>query len=259
MTTGRTNTQKYSRVYVDGYDLSGYSRSIGPLSCTFEEGIDDAITLSVKQVWPGNAVISAGVLNGIYDNTATTGLHALMSGAGVKRNLMVPIGIQAVPANNDPVFCGQFLQGAYISGPDGNPVTVSIPFNQASALSANLQYAIPWGALLHANAAATAANTAAGLDQLAQSLKGGWMMYQVFAAAGTGSKTATIKVQHADTNTDGSFADLLSSGEINCAAGVSGVVQLEPGTTVERYVRWQLALNTATSVTFALAFMRNYI
>jgi len=256
MATGRTTLNNY-RVYIDGRDMSGYSRSFGPLACTFDEGVDDAVTLAVKGTWLGSATIGMGTLNGLFDNTASVGIHAAMNSVGQKRNVLLAAGIQAAPANNDPVFCGKFVQTGFQAGASDNPVTATIPFSGSSGIATNLNYARPWGTLLHALAATTAANSAAGIDQLAQTLKGGYMMYHVTAAAGTGAMTAAIKVQHADTNSDGSFADLLSSGTINCSGGgVSGIVALAKNATVERYIRWQLALTLATSVTFALAWVR---
>jgi hypothetical protein len=255
--TGRIRLRD-TRVYVDGYDLSGYSRSFGPLACVFEEGVDDALTLDVKATMPGSANVTIGTLNGIFDNTATSGLHVVMEPKiGTLCDVLFGIGVGAPPVNNDPCFGGSFDLMGYYAGPQDIPITATMPFGNMSSLAANLEYAKPWGTLLHASAAATAANTAVGLDQTAQSLKGGWMMYHIIAAAGTGDKTATIKVQDADTNVDGSFGDLLSSGVLNCAAGMSGIVALATNATVERYVRWQLALGTATSVTFALGWFRN--
>lgn len=253
MTTGRTTLDKW-RVYIDGYDMSGYSRSFGPLACTFDEGIDDAVTLPVKAGLLGNANVSMGTLNGLFDNTATSGLHVIAKTAGGNRNVMIAAGIQAAPVNNDPVFCGQFGQLGYSAEPDNTPVYASIQFGGASSGSACLGYK-PWGSLLLAPATKTAANNATGFDQLAASTKGGWMMYQVFA----GNGTAALKVQHASTNSDGSFSDMLSSGTINCAAPISGAIALASGTTVNRYVRWQIALGTASSVTIAIAFMRGTI
>lgn len=251
MANGRTTLYNY-RFYADGYDMSGYSRNFGPLACTFDEGIDDAITYAVKGTLPGQAAISIGTLNGLFDNTATSGLHVVMKSAGVERDVMIPVGIRAAPADNDPVFVGQFQQLGYNGEPDNNPVYASIPFGNASTTGTGLAYARPWGVLLLAKAAKTAANSATGLDQTAQTTAGGYMMYQVFA----GNGTATIKVQDASTNSDGSFGDLLSSGSINCSSPISGVVQLAKTATVKQYVRWQIALGTATTVTFALAFVR---
>jgi len=254
MATGRTTLKNY-RIFVDGYDMSGYSRSFGPLSVTFDEGTDDVVSLSVKQTLLGNATVGMGTLNGLFDNTATSGIHALMNGAGVKRTVLIGVGVQAVPANNDPAFCGQFLQTGYEAGASDNPITLSIPFANTSYLASNLNYATPWGALLHANAAETAANTATGLDQTAQTTRGGYMCYQVTA----GNGTAAIKVQDASSNLDGSFADLLTSGVIDCSTPSAGIIALSPTATVKRYVRFQVALGTATTVTFALAFCRSYI
>lgn len=251
MATGRI-TIFNSRVYIDGYDMSGYSRTYGPIACTFDEGVDDAITLPVKQTIPGNAVVSIGTLNGLFDNTATSGLHVIMEGAGVNRNVMIPFGIQAAPANNDPVFCGKFHQLGYAGEPDNNPVYASIPFGGTANNAENAAYARPWGVLLHAKTARTAANTATGLDQTAQTTKGGFMMYQIFSRDGT----VAIKVQDASTNSDGSFTDLLTSGTISGSGVTSGIVALAKTATVKRYVRWQIALGTATTVTFALAFIR---
>lgn len=251
MATGRTVLRNL-RFYADGYDLSGYTRSVGPLDCTFEEGVDDAVTLEVKATLPGQANISIGTLNGLFDNTITTGLHVVMEGAGVFRYVMIPQGILSEPINNDPVFCGRFTQLGYYANPDNNPVYASIPFGGTSDSSGNAGYARPWGKLLHAKAAMTAANTAIGLDQLAQTTRGGFMMYQAFA----GNGTASIKVQDASTNSDGSFADLLSSGSLDFSNPRAGIVALATTATVKRYVRFQIALGTATAVTFALAFVR---
>ena len=251
MTTGRTTLNNW-RVYIDGYDLSGYSRTFGPLATTFDEGVDDAVSLSVKAALVGNAAVSMGTLNGLFDNTATSGIHAVMKTAGGERDVLLACGIQAAPENNDPMFCGQFMQLGYSGDPDNNPVYASVPFGNISATSAALAYSNPWGVLLHAKSARTAANSSTGLDQSASSALGGYMMYQVFA----GNGTATLKVQHASTNSDGSFSDLLSSGSVNCSSPLSGVVALARTATVNRYVRWQLALGTATSVTFAIGFVR---
>lgn len=255
--TGRT-TLNNMRVYVDGYDMSGYARNIGPLACAFEEGVIDTLNLTVKQTMVGNGNVSVGTMNGVLDNTATSGILAAMEPKiGTVCEVMVPFGIQAAPVNNDPVFCGQFELMGFQAGPSDNPITVTMPFGNTSARGNSMLYCRPWGVLLHALAAATGANDQPGLDQGAGTTKGGYMMYQVTAAAGTGDKTAAIKVQHSTTtNLDGSFTDLITSGTVNCAAGLSGVVALAPTATVGQYVRWQIALGTASSVTFALAFIR---
>jgi hypothetical protein len=254
----RTVLKNY-RIYIDGREMACYSRSFGPLSCTFEEGIDDAICLDVKSTWPGNATVGMGTLQGLFDNTATSGIHALMSGAGVKRTVTIAAGFDGIPADNDPAFNGQFLQTGYETGPSDNPVTVTAGFANTSGAAGNLNYARPWGVLLHSLRAETAANTAIGLDQLAgTTAAGGYMVYHVTAAAGTGNMTGAIKVQHSTTtNLNASFSDLLSSGTINCVGGgVSGIVVLAKDATVGQFIRFQTAFTLATSITYTLAFVR---
>ena len=246
---------------MDGYGLSGHSRSIGPLSVTFEEGQDNPMNVAVVGSWLGQATISPGTLNVIFDNTATTGSLALLGTAGVKRNLMVAQGIQAAPAMGDPAFIGQFTQDDFMTAPSENPIAATIQFGPSNGLATTLNYTQPWGVLVHANGAETASSTDSGIDQLAESSSGGYMMYQVMTAAGAGDITATLKLQDSTSTDDGDFGDLLSSGVINCGAlgaavPTSGVVALGVTATVKRYIRWQVVLGTATSVTFTMAFVR---
>ena len=78
------------------------------------------------------------------------------------------------------------------------------------------------------------------------------MTWQVFAGDGT----ATISVDDsADDNTYGALSGA-TSGEIDFSSPSSGFVALATTATVKRYIRWQLSLNTANTVTFALAFVR---
>jgi hypothetical protein len=255
MATGRTTLKNY-RVYIDGYDMSGYARSFGPLACTFEEGVDDAISQDMKSTTLGNATIGMGTFNGIFDDTAL-GVHALMKDAGAMRNVLIAVGIQGVPVDNDPAFCGQFLQKDYLVGGGENPIALTIPFDNTGNGASAINYPRPWGVLLHSKKAETAANTAVGLDQLAGTTKGGYMMYHITAAAGTGAKTGVIKVQHSvTTNDNAEFSDLLSSGTLNCAAGLSGVVALAKGATVGRYIRFQTGFTLASSITYTLIFVR---
>ena len=254
---------KNIRIYIDGYDMSGYARSVGPLTQTYEEGTDDALSLSVKRTWPGQASVGIGTVNALFDNTATSGIHAVLGTAGGTRTVLVAMGMEAAPVDNVPCFGGKFIQSDYVSAPSETPVALTLTFNSTSATTETSLYSNPWGVLLHASAAATGANTATGHDGAAQSLVGGFMVYHVTTAAGTGDITATFKVQDADTNSDGSFSDLLTSGVINCgssgvAVPTSGIVALAPTATVERYTRWQIVLGTASSVTFTLGFFRNY-
>jgi hypothetical protein len=258
---GRT-VPRFERKYVGGYDLSGYTVSIGDLSWVFEEGDDKPQNSAFVGKWLGNAAISPGTLSGYFDNTADVGLHAVASTSGVARVVSVVVGIQQEPVAGDPVFCGEFDQLNY-TATGALPVAATVQFGGWSAASLVKSYMVPWGRLLHANAPATAAYTGGGVDWGDDSSLGGFMVYHVLTAAGSGDMTAAIKVQDSVDDVNGNYGDLLSSGTINCGSGgtavpTSGIVALANDATVKQWTRWQIALTTATSVTFVLSFVRNY-
>jgi len=247
---------KNSRVYIDGFDLSGYVQAPPPLVWEFEPSEWAAITDPVKGVLPGQANIRGGTLNGVMDNTATSGLHAVMSTPDQVRDIMVPTGFDAAPAAGDPAFMAQLEQLSYQGSGDGLLVPITIELGGRSVRGDDMAYAVPWGHLLHAKGAETGVNSAAGITVAsAASSKGGFMMYHAFSSDGT----VTILVEEASTNTDGNFAALsgATSGEIDpSSTPVSGLIPLDNDAAVKRYLRWQITLGTATTVTFALGFVR---
>lgn len=258
MATGRTK-QKYTRVYVDGYDLSGYGRTIGPLELTYDEA-DMTVIMSdtVKGYLRNQSHVNCGTLNAVFDNTATTGLHALAGTAGDQRDVLAAIGIRGSPAAGDPCFGGSFIQGAYQVTNDGGAVTATIPYLGHDVTVNNL-YSIPWGILLHANGAETGANSSAGYDNPTggATTYGGWFMYHILASSGAGH-TATLSVDDSANNSTWLALSGATTGSITVTAGVSGLVFLGNTATVRQYLRWQLALGTATSVTFVSAFFRAF-
>ena len=254
--TNRT-VAKFSRIYIDGYDMSGYTRVLGSLGWEYDDTGEAALSDGIKNSLPGACTVSMGTLDAYLDNTATSGLHVIANGAGVERTVMIAIGMGAAPAVGDPVFCGQFLQTGYQKAEGGGTVGVNVPFGNWSNTADTNVYEQPWGKLLHANSAATAANSTdgAGVDNGAGTTKGGFLMYQVFAGDGN----ATISIDDSDDDGDAdAYAALTgaTSGELDMSSVQYGIVALGKTATVKRYLRWQLALNGASTVTFALAFVR---
>lgn len=251
MATGRT-VNRWTRVYIDGYDLSCNARTIGPLKVEFDTPDLTTLCDGVMGVLPNQAHISPGELNGVMDNTATTGIQAVLSTAGTYRDVMIPIGIRAAPAAGDPVFMGSFEQLSYQATDDGGAVVVNIPFGEYDVQRVG-NYTKPWGLLLHSLSAATAANSAtADVDNGAATTAGGWLMYQVTAGDGT----ATISIDDSANDSDWLALSGATSGELDCSSVQHGIVALGVTATVRRYLRWQISLNSANTVTFALAFVR---
>jgi len=252
MATGRT-TSKFVRVYGNGYELCPYTRSIGPLSTAFDMADLTTMCDSAKGYLPAACNINIGTLNGVMDTTATTGLHIIASTIRAW-DIMIPIGIRAAPAAGDPVFMGKFYQSGYQASEDGGAVVVSVPFEQYDG-SDLINYSKGWGVLLHPLGAETAANTGTGVDGGAATTKGGYLMYQISACAGTG--TATVSVDDSANGTDFLALSGATSGAIaHTAIPCAGIIQLGTTATVRQHLRWQLALDTLTSATFALAFVR---
>ena len=259
MSTGRT-LKRWTRIFVDGVDLSGYTREIGPLGWTYDEVEQVALMDGVKGALPNHPEISIGTLNGLFDNTATSGIHAALSTAGGNsRDVLVAMGIRADPAAGDPAFMGAFNQTAYMIAPSGGDIALTVPFGKISPAE-GLLYEKPWGTLLHASGAETAANTAIGIDddrRGASTALGGYLVYHILDVDGTG--TVTISVEDAATNLNASFAALdgaTTAAIAHTAVPCSGIIQIDKTDTVRRYLRWQLALDTITSCTFVLGFVR---
>ena len=256
MATGRT-TGNNTRVYVDGYDLSGDVSSVGEATILYQDETVAGLNWGVKGTVLGRATANIGPLNALL-NMDTGRIHALTAfQTPAARNVMVPVGIRAAPAQGDPVFCGVFEQLKYGSTPGDNIAGVSMEFGSMDS-SAGLNYSSLWGALLHPLSLESAVNSANGIadDLGVQTLLGGWMMYQISAYAGTGS--VVIKVQDSAT-AGGVYADVtgLTTGSIaHTSMPTAGIVQIGTTATVRAFTRWQIVLTGLTSVTFALAFIR---
>lgn len=251
---GRT-VAKWARVYMDGYDVSGYSRSLDTLKWSFDEADTTAMSETVKNALAAQASFGIGTLNGLFDNTATSGLHALASGAGGTRRLVsVLIGDRAVPAQGVPAYTINAYQTGYQGSDDGGAVVASVPFSDGAAPdgSGGLAYPFPWGLVLNANTARTGANASSGVDFAASTSFGGLLVYHVTAANGT----ATLSVDDSADNSSFAAVSGMTTGSITMAAGTSGVVALSRSATIRRYARWQLALGTATSVTFVAILIK---
>jgi hypothetical protein len=234
--------------------MSGYARTLSPLVYTFDEANLTAISDAAKGYLPAMCNLGIGTINANLDTTETVGSHAVLSVPGVSRNVMIPVGINAEPAQGDAVYMGNFQQASYLAAEDGGAMTVSIGFSDPDA-SALIGYDNPWGVLLRPKTATTAANTSAGVDGLAASTYGGYLAYQVFAGDGT----ATISVDKSTTtNVNASFSALsgATTGSIDCSTPKSGFIALANPSAVGQFLRWQIALGTANTVTFALAFVR---
>lgn len=260
---------RFSRFYAGGYDLSGETRSIGPLSWEHDQTDDACLDWEIKGGYCGSPTILTGQVNTILRHETDASLSPLdwLDGmAGTNAVIMAPIGEMAAPvAGVHTWMTAQRMKPPVMSGGgESEMTTVTLTFAPSGFLSDSagtlLAYNNPWGRLIHAKAARTAANTATGYDWGASTTHGGWMMAQIFAVAGTGS--VTITAQHASTNSDGSFSNItgLTTGAVaDTSIPTAVIAQAATTATIERYTRWQISLSGITSVTFALSLARGRI
>jgi hypothetical protein len=254
----RTNG-KWTRVYVDGYDMSGHARSVGTLGWEHDASPEAAYADAVKNVLQGQAMVTAGPINAMFDNTAATGFHtALNAQPTAPRVVTVAIGVNALPAAGNPVFCWKMEQAGY-TGEQGSGFVVSNLALTPAAIGSG--YFQPWGVLLHAKSDATAAsgaNTAIGIDDFgAATSEGGIFFYHLFSSDGT----VTLTAEDAETNTNPSFSLITgaTSGSITAAVTPkSGFVLLAEGADVRQFLRWQIAFGDATTCNFAAGLIRHY-
>lgn len=244
---------KHVRAYVSGVDMSGYTRSVGAMTWSFGAQPDAALTDGCKNILIGQGDIQFGTLNAFLDND-TAGLFANKA-QGLK-TVSIAIGNNAAPVAGDPVFSWEFEDVGYQAQQGDGFVTATLTFAEPSYAS-TLTYRKPWGYLLHASGAETAVNTATGVDDNgASSALGGLFWYHMFSSNGT----ATIKAQHAATNSNGSFADLTlaTSGVVDASVTPKhDIIALSTSLTVNRYTRWQIVLGTATTLSFVCGLIRN--
>jgi len=248
--------QKYVRAYINGYDVSGQARQVGTCGAEFDAPMDAALSDEAMNTLLGRASIMCGPINSFLAPSAATGVWELLNPGTGTRNVMIPIGTLAEPAIGDNVFAWTFEQSSVqMEDNDG-----FVPFNAtlpATSYAGSLNYSKPWGLLVHAKTARTAANTAVGtIDNAASSALGGIFVYQLFSSDGT----VTLSIDDSATNANNAAFSALSgatSGSIDASVTPkSGFVQLSTTATVRRYLRWQIALGTATTCTFAIAFIR---
>ena len=246
---------KFTRLYSNGVDISGYANAVGSLDWTYAASPNAAFSDAVFNAIAGKVTISAGTINAFLDND-TAGLLNQVKTVTDNYNLMVAFGTNAVSVAGDPFFAWKFEQTDFQAGGGEGFLPVTIPVGNASYAGV-LTHSKPWGVVVHPKGAETAVNTATGIDDRgAASALGGVFVYHLFSSDGT----VTLKMQDAATNADGSFADLsgATSGSIDATTTpVSNMIALSTTATVRRYLRWQIVLGTASTCTFVCGFIRD--
>lgn len=259
----RTN-KKWIRLYVDGYDLSGYIRDAGSIGVVADAVPDACVTDAVKSALVGQSTISCGPLNAVLDNDGTTypaGFWSTFKDAGTAHNVTVAIGALAAPAQGDAMFTWRLEETSFNLNEGNGFLSISLGLGAAELISS--LYGDPWGYVLHPRGAESGANTGNNVVEMgAGSALGGMFVYHLLTASGGGGAgTATLSMEgSADGSTGWAAVTGATSGALvtgnTVTAPQSGIVQLGATAAVPKYLRWQHALSTATSATFFAGFIR---
>jgi len=244
---------KHTRLYIDGYDMSGFGRELGQTGIEYGEHDLTTWTDTVIGYLRGHPGVNIESYNSVFDDVAD-GAHDILSQDTSHRTVLAAFGMNGAPVQGDPAFGAILTQKSY-QGVLSGAVLSSITFSGAHASQIALGYAGGWGQLLHPAAARGGVNAADGFDcnEADESTDGGLFVYQVL----DGDGTATLSVQDAAA-IGGAYAALVgaTSGVIDCAVPRAAIIAIGRTATVRRFLRWQIVLGTATTVTFASAFIR---
>jgi hypothetical protein len=262
MASGRT-LQRFTRFYQNGYDLTGETRAIPALGAQAEALIDSGLNWEIQGGLPGRAAITTPRISTIFrvETDAADSPYDWITGMNnqLVQQLITP-GLRAAPAMGDPAYMAVQQQLPAKLAWDAPLLTTTLDYAptwfDGNAGAGMMNYAEPWGVLLHPMGAETAASTATGHDGEAATTHGGWLLVQVQSMTGAGS--VTFKVQDAASNLNASFADVagLSVSIASTAVPGSAVAQAATSATIRQYTRFQIVLTGVTSVTFALALAR---
>ena len=247
---------KAMRFYINGYDGSGSIPTLGTWGVSYDTTPQAALSDEIKSIVKGFGAFQAGPVNTFLAPGISNDLHALFS-AGDYFNISAIFGTTGGPVVGDPMVAMTMEQGAYNATPGEGFFGANIAFPTASPRG-SLAYSACWGNLVHPKGAETAANTAVTTldDRGAATTNGGLFVYHLFSSDGT----VTLSLDDSATNANNAAFAALSgatSGSIDASVTPkSGIIALSNTATIRRYVRWQIALGTATTCLFSCSLIR---
>lgn len=237
---GKTQS-KFTRLYVDGYDLSADGNS-AEWGLDIPEVAQIGFSDSIQEHLAGVPKASGNVK--LWYDDAVGGSYTVLKNPA-PRHIVYAYGQQAVPAVGNPVVAGRFLQKKFtvdiaLAGALG--ITIPFPsFDSGARLLNNI-----YGYLLHANAQETATFSGATVDCLSSSAWGGVGYLQVLVAGGVWS----LIIEHSANGS--SWATLLTFTANGSAITAE---QKAVSGTVNRYLRAS-GTRTSGNVNLVAAFVR---
>lgn len=226
-----------TKVYVNGYDMTGYFRSL-KMSASDDAADTSTFLNTNKSFIPGltDAQVSAEAL---FDADSGIGGNADRSDEVLQAALATEFSYWVQLVQGDALGNGGYAVQAIhtsfeVDSPHDDLTTISV--------SAQSKTGRERGLVLHALGAETSTANGTGVDNSVGTANGLSGFLQVMARAGAASDT--IKIQHSTDNV--SFTDLITFTAVSAAHVAE---RLEVSGTVNRYLRAQWTIG-GTSLTF---------
>jgi len=242
---GKNKLLRYARLYMDGSDLSGDSRSVSSLDYSETEIDYTGWDASIRQYKSDKFVLSGIRGYEAFINDATNkSFDAITPLSSSVVYVSMLFGGNAEPATGDPAY---LLSGAQLSDQasfDGGAGILSADFIPISSG----MITAPWGYVLYPKTTLSASDTGSTLDDNGAGSTSGYVA--ILHVLSTSSGNFALTVTH--STDDISYSTL---GTFTTTAGSTGAEMLEGTSTVNRYVQFD-AVRTAGTIIVVCTFIR---
>jgi hypothetical protein len=236
-----------TRLYVEGYDLSGDANSLG--SAGWSQNLLDVTTLDSSAIKRIVGEASGQMTVNVWFDAASGKSHSVFTSLSGKQptadqTVLVPMG-SAVGSKSAGIVAKQAdysvdsAPGSAVSGVVNYSSTAGVPLEFGTMVTAH-------------DDTITASTSGSSVDDSASTSNGGSWIYQILAFSAVGGNARwTANLQHSSDNS--SFSDVISA-HVTAVGAARG----EFTGTLNRYVKNRVVLDASSgSITFAIGYVRD--
>jgi len=235
-----------TRLYVQGYDLSGDANAIGSMG--WSQNLYDVTTLDSSAVKRIVGEASGELSVDVFFDAASSRSHSVFTSNSGKQPstdqvVLVPLG-SAVGSKSAALVAKQADYS--VNSAVGSPVTASATFSSNATPT-------EFGTMVTAfDDTITSSTSGSSVDDSAATSNGGSWVYQILAFSAVGGNARwLVNLQH--SSDDSSFSDVISA-----YVTAVGAARGEFTGTLNRYVKNRVVLDASSgSITFAIGYVRD--
>lgn len=244
---GKNKLEKYARIFVDGYNLSGDARTFSSVGSAYGE-VDMTGWSNTQRQWLSDKHLMAGIegFQAHFNDTADSGSFDNLKDSEAGKEVALLFGGNAEPENGDPMY---MLAAAQMAA--------NITFdNQASIINATFRADVvdynewPWGFVLHPETNISITTNSDPINNGGATANGWHAMLHIVEADAGGEWT--IKIRH--STDDVSYGDL---GTFVLDGTVIGSEHIGGTGTVNQYVEAEITKVSGVDITPVITFARN--